>query len=120
MIVHIAHSILAANTWTRIHAFISHARSRIQTIVIQYTFWSTTAIRIPKIFCYTNANSSVTLRIGSARRRCAWIRFRRGNNNCNKSIPRKKKIKYVTIRTTKKLLLYISDGESYVVLRNIQ
>jgi len=83
MIIHIAYSILTTNTWTRIHAFISHARLRIRAIVIQYAFWSTTAIRISEIFCYANANSCITLRIGSTRRRCAQIRFGGDNNDCN-------------------------------------
>lgn len=83
MIVHIAHSILAANTWTRIHAFISNARLRVWAIVIQYAFWPTSAIRVPEIFCYAYANSSVTLRIRSTRWRRAWIRFGGSDNGCN-------------------------------------
>lgn len=82
MIVHIAHSVLAADAWTRIYAFVSHACLRVRAIIIQYALRATTAIRIPEIFHYTSANSCVTLRIGSARCRRAWIRFWQWNN-CN-------------------------------------
>lgn len=109
MIVYIAHCILATNTWTRIHAFVSHACLRVRAIVIQYALWATTAVWVSEIFYYASANSSVTLRIRSARRRCAWIRFRQLNRNYNNIAWEKDQVcYYIYIYITEKIKIIYS------------
>lgn len=113
MIVYIAHGILAADTWTRIYALVSHASLRVRAIIVQYAFRATTTVRIPEIFHYASANSSVTLRIRPARCGCARIRFRQWNNCNNVAWKKKDRLFY-----HEKKNISISDGESYLKLWN--
>jgi len=83
VVVYIAHGILPTNAWTGIYAFVPHACQRIGAIVIQHAFRPTAAVRIPEIFRYASASSSVALCVRPTRTWHARIRLNWHDDGCN-------------------------------------
>ena len=59
MIINLTFCVLTTSTRARINTFISYASAILRAVIVQYTFWSTTNVRVSSIFWETCTNSTI-------------------------------------------------------------